>query len=339
MKIARREKEFDFIRAICALWIIGFWHLPDYINNPEYVKVLSAPVFYQFTYCVLATFTLISGYFAFYSQFCRIDDVKTYYKKRLIRIYPLYAFAGILFGALSINANKTIPFVLLGISEFIEPYPLTIWFIGMLIVFYLLTPVMGILKKKNVYLIIIGAVIVETIFICLKNIGMDERTAFYWPFYCTGLCINELQKKIKNKSGYSISEYAHKILYGGVTHGSVMHDAILLLFPIWLLLCINNSEIFNFITLISGIIFFGWIYILSIVMANYDSPIIWRAINFLSYSSMCAYLFHRPILDVIIKIIGRQNVFVSYIALLPIVFVVSNITQSIYDFLLSHFMY
>lgn len=60
-----------------------------------------------------------------------------------------------------------------------------------------------------------------------------------------------------------------------------------------------------------------------------------QAINFLSFGSMCAYLFHREIYWLFLKIYSPENdwgivAYLFFIAL-PIVFIVSYWIQKLYD--------
>ena len=58
----------------------------------------------------------------------------------------------------------------------------------------------------------------------------------------------------------------------------------------------------------------------------------------MSYASMSAYLFHRPILQTITNIFGSQTVIVAYASVLPIVFILSYFIQDFYDKVLEFFM-
>ena len=118
----------------------------------------------QSTYCVLSAFTFLSGFLAF-REFKGAKDVLKYYLKRLIRLWPLFALAEIAMVLLGINEGKMLPWVLTGLGWAKEPFPLTLWFVGMIFLFYLLNPV---LSSKKWYIGLICAVCAEALFVVLN---------------------------------------------------------------------------------------------------------------------------------------------------------------------------
>ncbi len=156
-KIKKRNVSMDISRAICMLWIVGVWHLQEYLveknswNNPYTACI---------TVSVLSMFTFISGYFLS-GRTRKIGDCLQFYKKRLIRFYPLFFVSCIsLFlaskfaGAAFFSNAQQMMFTLTGLSCFIKPYPVTLWYFAMLIFFYAITPFIngGGEKKKRFHI-------------------------------------------------------------------------------------------------------------------------------------------------------------------------------------------
>lgn len=87
MTSKKRVIFLDCARALCMIWIVGFWHMQEYTNLS-----LTGIFFSNITNGVLATFTLISGYFLGQKNISSIQDTVTFYKKRLLRFYPLFLY-------------------------------------------------------------------------------------------------------------------------------------------------------------------------------------------------------------------------------------------------------
>lgn len=124
------------------LYIVGFWHLNNYLNPDLWFSGAMAMYLEGVTTAVLATFTFISGYMLKKYEFNSFSDVLYFYKKRLMRFYPLFVISALcMFVLKSINISQFL-FGITGLALF-TPQPLnTLWFISMLMLFYLLSPIM-----------------------------------------------------------------------------------------------------------------------------------------------------------------------------------------------------
>lgn len=174
----QRDTLFDTVRAICALEIIGYWHMFEYIGirNHEFGEII--------TIGVLATFTFTSSYFLGQRQ---IINVKEFYIRRLKRFYiPFFVSLSILFAANIIYSPKVYILSIVGLSGLFPPMPITLWYLDMLILFYLLTPwLQNSNNEKRYYLCHIGCFIL--LLILTFFFGADNRMAIYFPFYSLGL--------------------------------------------------------------------------------------------------------------------------------------------------------
>lgn len=103
------------------------------------------------TKAILVLFVFLSGYCLGKNELVGQKSIKVFWKKRILRIYPLFVFSILLLflvfkysGIKYVSNIKQLVLSLLGITC-IYPPPSTLWFVIMLFDFYFLTPL--ILKK------------------------------------------------------------------------------------------------------------------------------------------------------------------------------------------------
>ncbi|PSN16413.1 hypothetical protein C7293_02580 [filamentous cyanobacterium CCT1] len=100
------------------------------------------------TLIALGLFTLISGFLSGKSVM-RSQGIKDFYVKRLVRIYPLYLIAVVLFFICKENNGITSIKSLFFVSMLYGPAPRTLWFITMIMLFYLMVPFLLSLQKTS----------------------------------------------------------------------------------------------------------------------------------------------------------------------------------------------
>lgn len=303
----------DFIRVLCTLYIIGFWHLDDYLISRIVVPLPIHNIPHQTTYCVLATFTLISGFFSASKHLTSKNEIIAFYKKKLLRIYPLFTLAGVLLVLTRYNGKGAFIKSQIGIGLFLPPFPITIWFICMLFIFYFITPF--VLKRDNIKKSFILFLLLEIIFFSSSLIfGIDERLYYYWPFFYIGLMIKE-----KNYHTLIRKNYITTILS----------------FILYLTTSITVGENFSILTFVCAISFIYTIANISYILFGKQHNN--KIIEYISYSSMCAYLFHRPLYYCFQKIIGSFNLFIAFFVCLPTVIILSWLIQKTYDTIISYY--
>ena len=149
-----RNIGIDLLRSLCILYIVGFWHLLGYTEPiPKYDNFITLRI----TYILLGTFTFISGYYiGLKNTVINKQSLIQFYKKRFLRVYPLYFIAIGLFTILHLSDFDTSIKAALIISMFAQPATQTLWYITMLMLFYSISPliIIGYQKKTLSKLII-----------------------------------------------------------------------------------------------------------------------------------------------------------------------------------------
>lgn len=305
-----RIRYIDTVRSLAMLWIVGYWHLIQY-SGEGYIEKYTFLGEVYITMVMLGLFMFLSGYLCGRRKFERKDEIWTFYKKRFWRFYLLYALSALLLYALGFINGKLVLFTTLtALSSFILPQPNTLWFMSMLTFFYLITPL---LKKNYVYGGGIFLIIIALHYLIPG--GIDNRLFIYYPIYSCGLYLantNTLEIVMRNK---------------------ITLPATLLLSMLLFLWLLKGIEWLSF-----PFIFFGMLLLLT-SFRKFEFSFCDRVVNFLAYSSLCAYLYHREIYILIIDVFERIGVNhpigVCVTIMLPICLVVSYFIQRQYDYALN----
>ncbi|PKL58881.1 MAG: hypothetical protein CVV31_12635 [Methanomicrobiales archaeon HGW-Methanomicrobiales-2] len=144
----RRLYEIDLLRAF-SIFLILIHHMDNYTNFDVFIFLKP--------YCGIfgiSLFVFLSGFSLFLhnDSFVSAHDYVSFYKKRLLRVFPLYLLSLSTFyfvfqvSSDGLNQNLFWWFVhALGVQMLIAPYiePIfTLWFIGMILLFYLIYPIL-----------------------------------------------------------------------------------------------------------------------------------------------------------------------------------------------------
>lgn len=310
-----RDLQFDIVRVLATLWIVGVWHVLDYLGLPNVQEARSE---YDFvTRFILATFMFMSGYFLSKYKFETKAEINSFYKKRLTRFFPLFTFAALLLYRLGINPGKLqLLLTVSGLSSYFGHQSYTIWFISMLFSFYMVTPVIAKGLEKIRYGVVVKSLLVVVFSIVFiyalscTSLDYDVRLSYTMPFYGLGLIYGRetIVKNIMSKWYVLIISalLLTTLHYFNITGERFLHiDTVT---AIMLFLCVCY-----------------WMKFLPIR----------RIISVLSYASMAMYLFHRPVFHLGIKYIFHDDnatIPEVYLVLMPITIVVSYIIQYSYDF-------
>lgn len=267
---AGRIYYLDIARSLAVIWIVGFWHLREYL--PHSLSFFGDA---NMTDVALGVFMLLSGFFlAKYHFTCFRHDAWVFYKKRFIRIYILYAISAITLYVSGYNPGfRLLVTTLTGTALYIPPQPNTLWFLTMLLNFYVFTPFIHsenrrsfLLRILTLYLFLLGARMFFG--------GIDFRFFWCFPLYCFGL--------YWGKNPLQITNEMQKVWKTAVCFGLLV--GILLFFyfhPV-------NYKLHYVILPLGIYVFLSLSYCLAALPVS-------KLVEPIAYSSMCAYLFHRQI--------------------------------------------
>lgn len=275
----------------------------------------------RFTWIILATFIFLSGYF---TGLKRIDLTKQsmilFFQKRILRIYPLYLIALMLFFVFGMSGILTSFKAAIAISLFIKPAPPTLWFVIMLIFFYALSPLLISHTEKGhagfvwaIYFILSFMLLVIPYF--ARN--LDVRVVTYFPAFYFGLFTS-----LKGE-------------------GFINQKILVSLFLVGVFISIVfNQNYLQYDWLLSTLMVSTTSYFLFVFFKNTISPpeTTYIPITILAYSSYCMYLFHRPIYIVLKKVYfpSSEVLQILYLVLicLPCIIIISYFSQKFYDIMI-----
>lgn len=296
--MTKRLLTFDLMRLI-AIFIILFHHLTDYsfnFYNLQYFGIdLDLSPWHELNpHLGLGMFLFLSGYLLNRKniKFSGFNESKNFLINKLLRIFPLYYLALILFfyidkpDSLIEIALHTVALQLIFVSHF--PILKTLWFVGLIMVYYL---AFALVKNINLNLSYKIAIVVIFPFVVLF-LGRyykltDSRLAhYYWVFFFGTLCAetNFFQQKIWQKIKFVIP------LFFVSTFIFMYH-----LEDTFGLYKINLLQRHLLITVLS-ISFSLFVYQICDALAkSIKSRKMSEAIELVAYSSYCMFLFHRPV--------------------------------------------
>ena len=284
--IEKRILGFDLVRVVAIFVVIGIYHNFGYascgLGGDPAVRVL--------VYSSLGVFTFISSFLlASKYAFAEKVEVLAFYKKRVLRIYPLFVVSSLLLVIIGINTWVPTLKGLVGISPFWGPHPKTMWYVAMLISLYIITPfvIRGGLKVQCYKAVAVMALIglIEIIFGTVV-----PRTFNYYTVYMVGLLL-----------GRNYYEQTMKLLRSKKT---------LLISLVWMILVVvvfltKN----NYLKSISSVI--GIIALLNLSLFTVEklsaSRFFTESVTALSYASFCAYLFLREVIWVMFQVYKPQG--------------------------------
>ena len=140
----KRDLTIDFAKVLCMAYIVFYRHLANYGDVYSARHYLS----YEVTISVMGVFMFYGGWFFKKADFNSLIGVKKFYKRRFYRFYILFLLSILLLylGGLMLHkpwfdSNLQLILTSLGLSSFYQPNVNTLWFMSMLMLFYILTPV------------------------------------------------------------------------------------------------------------------------------------------------------------------------------------------------------
>ena len=325
-----RDVTFDIARSLCILWIVGIWHLKDYVLLDF---ITNKAIYYGelLTTSVLGAFTFMSSFFLKKYKMRTFSNVRHFYKKRLLRIGIPYMMAVVsIYIASTIGGTPwfrsplNFALSLIGFSVFFPPLPPTFWYITMLILFYILTPLMLAPRRQSVRVALY--IMMEILFIILWLSDVTEaQCVIYFPMYALGILVS----------------HKHVAILKGRKTGSVVVLCILLLLGLSSL-CDSHLQILN---ICWELLTLPLLIIVSFMLSM--NKWVKTAGQKISYASMNMYLFHRHIYLFTVIVLNIRSmhdiheaiipVWFGLFVAMPVIIVFSYVLQKGYDKVLSRY--
>jgi peptidoglycan/LPS O-acetylase OafA/YrhL len=302
----------DYLRAAAILYIVGFWHLWEYAPDaPAYQNGFTHAVIFM----VLGLFVFLSGVLLGRNE-VRPDarSVLCFYRRRLLRIWPLYILALLTFVAFGITNWATAAKSAIGLVMFFGPSPATLWFVAMLVWFYLLAPFL-IISAKRVPLFagFCAALYVGMAVVAMILPQADKRLFIYFPAFAAGIA-----------AGVGLWAPQRWCLAAGLAAAAFI---ALLCSGVHLRLLTVPLE--GAVAVVGPVFVYAWCWPKAAALK--PVPIVMAV----SYASFAMYLFHRPILGACQRVFMPDGFFFQWVYLtlvcLPLVGLVSWIAQRAYD--------
>lgn len=316
-----RRKDLDIVRALCALWVVGYWHLVCYLPEGQ---SFYTPLGQCVTEIFMACFFFISGFLHNRYRFGTKEDVRRFYFRKFQRFYVLFLLsavtlyiANLYIGQAMFTGPLQLLLTLTGLTTFFPPHAGMLWFMSMLMLFYLLTPFIMVKDASKRYLRL--ALAMTSFLAWLVIFGkLDIMVFVYFTVYAAGLvCSPAMLERLRN-SPYGIA-IAAIIVSTGVS------------------VCISDASIKGGIRLFitTADCLAGTLLLLALSGHMAKSGIIAWVGGYIAYSSMCAYLFHRHFYSVIGTVLEHLHISVTAPVLmcvyLPVCITASFVIQKIYD--------
>ena len=273
-----RDYRFDVARVLSMSFIVVVAHLYGYIYNVKSAYFI--PECAIVTDACLGLFTFISGYLIgnkyIFSKLQR-GGVWQFYKKRLLRIIPLFLLSAIVLYLIGFNSVRATLNGILCISPFVKPRPMTLWYIPVILLCYLITPI-----------------------VCRKG--------FFWRFFCSLtiflvlLVVKKVVPTIDWRFQYNILFYFVGVVsapfFDWKFHKTTFVKwLVVVLFIFFLVVSHCYTLNVHVKRLFAGVGVFAILFIcegIANVLFNKEkSNVMSRLIINVSYASMVCYMFHR----------------------------------------------
>lgn len=335
-------KEIDLIKSL-AIVLIVLSHLHDFVNIGNYNSVLIYLSGY-IAFIGLSLFFFISGFSLYYNyKHISIKNLANFYRKRAVRIYPLFWLAIIsvavicfyYYGFLFVWHGYKVDYqyfivAFLGLQGiFYQANPSVLyWFVGVILLYYLIYPFL--VLHKSIKKIIIISLVVYGFFLVihLKLTLIDPRFFLYYLPFIAGIVLcwltdNNLNFKrvtsnydIKFKLGSLILFLIFTLVYIIVPSIKLVYAKGLILYSLPLLAILS-------------IYFAALIYKDRFVGKSYG------LISKLSLSTYATFLFFSPVLFIIVALLNKFQIdtfYINYIVVFlgfPFVFFIGYYIQKL----------
>lgn len=287
-KASHRVWAYDLVRAVSMLWVVVLWH--NHLTT-------EGTVAYAITIAALGAFTFLSG--VLNGRKCDPPgDVRKairFYKNRFLRLYPFYCLSCVSLYDIPgfICSRRQLLFTLTDIACITDEFPMTVWYCGMILAFYVFTPLVG-FRKTTLRKILYAAGIFAVLIAIRFGYRLEVRMIYYWPVYAAGMLMGNIKRSWKLLAGsfmcfiLTIAAYAgHPLLWLHIP--MALSGAILIIeVGLWIEYAMRGKGAF-----------------------------LKKTITSISAASMIAYLFHRQYFLLLNPLADIANLQVLRIVLMP----------------------
>lgn len=312
-----REYRFDVVRVICMTYLIAFFHLYGYIytqgGSPFYDPACTA-----MAHACLGLFTFVSGYllgrkYCFGKQ--GNTDAWTFYKKRILRVFPLFVIASIALWLIGLNGIEATWNGLLCISPFVDPKPLTLYYIPVIMWCYLVTPL---ISRRDLKWRMLSCLSVFSFLLVSRFLfsSVDNRFVFDVFFYFVGVVSAScFDWKLNHSNGGAIKTFV--ILFFVLLYATSVNFT--LLSTTSRQMAVGAIGVFALLFVCDG---------LSKLGAH-------QFFYLVSYASMACYMFHRFFYRVAEFLWNPSETILKWLYMVglvfPVMIVLSYFIQKIYE--------
>ncbi len=303
--------EFDILRIITICYIIMVRHIDDYAS-----EMYQCQLVLDLTHISLGILVYISGYLLAImgDTFSSISDIKSFLVKRALRIYPLYALALLVFYMLSIINHHQLLSGLLLYNLFTGEHILTLWYISMIMIYYILFIVIN-YKSNSLRLWVLAAFIFFLLGIEKITVNkFDGTLILYFPSFICGIVSARYSKYIQltvKKCIFMLIIFLIVIYFRGLTPskmGFMIVNIMIISFALPCIFLVSKIKI---------------------------SATMTKFIVNLSYASFCMYLIHRIVFEMALIVYKPRTDGITllylYLVAIPIIVILSFYIQKSYD--------
>lgn len=224
-----RLHNIDYLRGLAASSIVLFhyftWSFGEFPAETvlRRIGIYGVSIFY-----ILSGLTL---YHVYFKKITSVNSIINFFKKRVLRIFPLLWLATIT----SILLSRQVPDLgklllnltgLFGLVSWDDYYAVGVWSIGNELVFYLFFPIFVLMtKKSNLYIIILSIILFAVyLYFSFGILDSNKTLSEQWKDY-----VNPLNQVFLFLGGYHIGFFAEDKKFNNTIAISILSFGVLLL--------------------------------------------------------------------------------------------------------------
>lgn len=328
-----KKHNIEFIRAVCALGIL-IYHFSEHASSPlNFMKMYANG---NISGALIDVFLIISGSMLYLNN-SEISSLKEFYYKRFKSVYPSFYIAfGCFFLYYVIRFKKFFyldcsPFTLLlsvlGVDGYFMSYTpnyyiLGEWFLGAIIILYLIYPILlyGIRKYPVATTVFVLSAYASIIFYNVFQTSLKNIFSCMMSFY-VGMLLQKHEKLIKNRLVFAISA------------------VICILLALYRLPFISNPENVSFKNVMNhlmGLLLFITLYHIGDFITRLG--FIRKIFDFLGSLSYPVFLLHHQVILIAVGIYNptaKVDYFVTLTAVISVTLVLSLALKTVTKLLLK----